>query len=306
MIDPRGIRRGMAAVRSALRGFRATPLVFAISVVSMTAGLLVLGVYLLVLQNMRSMLDSFGDGLQVAAYLDSELPLEASRIAEVERRIGALPGVASVRFVSPEAGLVRLRADLGDQADVLDGLSRNPLPATIELEPRPSHRTPEAVEPLAAALAALPEVAEVRYRRDWVESFARVVGAAEWVGLVLGVVLTAVLAVVSSGTIRLAVYTRADEIQIQRLVGAGAGFVRLPFYLEGALQGALAAGLALGLLFGLYRIGLPLLREPLAFLLGAGSVSFLGSLEASLLAGLGVTIGIGGAALSLLRLEKSL
>ena len=295
----------MAAARSGLRGIRATPLVFAISIATMTAGLLVLGVYMLALQNMRSLLESFGDELLMTAYLDPETSPEAPRIAELERAIGALSGVAGVRFVSPEAGLARLRSDLGDQADVLEGLNRNPLPPAFELEPSPSHRTPEALEPLAAALTALPGVAEVRYRREWVERFAGVVSAAQWVGLALGAGLTAVLAAISGGTIRLAVYTRADEIQIQRLVGAGAWFVRLPFYLEGALQGVLSAGLALAALYGLYRTGLPLLREPLTYLLGSGSLSFLGGFEVAGLAGLGVAIGVGGAVLSLLRLETS-
>ena len=295
----------MAAARSGLRGIRATPLVFAISIATMTAGLLVLGVYMLALQNMRSLLESFGEELLVTAYLDPETSAEAPRIAELERAIGALSGVAGVRFVSPEAGLARLRSDLGDQADVLEGLNRNPLPPAFELEPIPSHRTPEALEPLAAALSALPGVAEVRYRREWVERFAGVVSAAQWVGLALGAGLTAVLAAISGGTIRLAVYTRADEIQIQRLVGAGAWYVRLPFYLEGGLQGVLSAGLALAALYGLYRTGLPLLREPLTYLLGSGSLSFLGGFEVAGLAGLGVAIGVGGAVLSLLRLETS-
>ena len=305
MIERRSLRRLATAARSGLRGFRATPVACAISVATMTAGLVVLGAYGLIVQNMRAVLHAFGDELHVAAYLDPALARDAARRAGLESRLDALPGVAALRFVSPEEGLERLRADLGERADVLEGLGRNPLPPVLELELRPSHRTPEALEPLAAAVAELPGVDEVRYRREWVESFARTLGALQGLGLALGAILAALLAAIAGGTIRLAVHTRADEIQIQRLVGAGSGFIRLPFYLEGALQGALSSGLALGLLFGLYRLGLPLLREPLAYLLGAGSPSFLGGLEIAVLAGLGVGVGVGGAALSLLRLETS-
>jgi cell division transport system permease protein len=113
-----------------------------------------------------------------------------------------------------------------------------------------------------------------------------------------------VLFAIASATIRLAVHARADEIQIQRLVGAGASFIRLPFYLEGALQGGLAAGVALALLYGLYRLGLPLLREPLAYLLGQSQPSFFGAGAIVGLAALGVALGLGGAALSLVRLEE--
>ena len=44
----------MSALRSGIRGIRATPLIFALSVSSMAAGLLLLGTYLLVVQNMRA------------------------------------------------------------------------------------------------------------------------------------------------------------------------------------------------------------------------------------------------------------
>jgi cell division transport system permease protein len=303
VIDARDLRRFATAVRSGLRGLRAAPLVFALAVTTMAAGLLVLGTYLLIVQNMRGVLDGLGDDLRVVAFLAPGAELTEAETAELGRMLGDVAGVARVRFISAEAALERLRRDLGPDADVVSGLTTNPLPASFDIEVEPAQREPGALRELVARLGAPEPIADVRYREEWVEGYAGVVRAAEGLGLALGAFLAALLAAIAAGTVRLAVYSRSDEIQIQRLVGAGAAYVRGPFYLEGALQGALAAGIALTLLYVLYTSGLPLLREPLAFLLGSGELRFFSSAEMLGLAALGTFLGILGAALSLVRLE---
>jgi cell division transport system permease protein len=166
-------------------------------------------------------------------------------------------------------------------------------------------RSPQAVRALAERLSRVEGVQEVRYGADWVEGYARILRAVEWLGVALGTFLVLILGTIVAGTVRLALHSRADEIQIQRLVGAGGFFVRLPFYLEGALQGAAAAALALTVLFGLFQLGLPVVGELLSFLLGRSVPEFFDLWEIALLFLLGVGLGVGGAMVSLLRLEET-
>jgi len=113
-----------------------------------------------------------------------------------------------------------------------------------------------------------------------------------------------VLGAIVASTVRLSLHARTDEIQIQRLVGAGGTFVRLPFCLEGALQGALAALLALALLRALFALGLPVLGDALGWLLGGQPARFFGPTEAAALIGLGTALGLGGALASLVSLDQ--
>ena len=295
-------RRLTLAWRNGLRGFLAAPLVAAVSVGTMAAGLLVLGAYLLIVGNMRAVLEEFGRDLRIVAFAPERNAPSVEMAAELARELVALSGVSGVRFVSPGEGLERLRAQLGGDAAILDGLERNPLPASYELELETSMRSPAALEALAERVRTFAGIAEVHYGEDWVTSYARVVRVAEWLGLGLGIFLALVLGAIVAGTVRLTVHARADEIQIQRLVGASALFVRLPFCLEGALQGGIAAAVALLLLYALWAIGLPIIGEPLEFLSGSATPEFFGLVQVLVLLLFGVGLGCGGAVVSLLRL----
>jgi len=303
MTDVRAARRLGAGLRSGFRGARERPLLFALSVATMAAGLSILAAYLLAVANLRGVIERVGADLRLVAFVDPAAVRASGEAEALGAKLAALPGVAKLVYVSPDEALARLRADLGPDAGVLEGLASNPLPASFELVVDPARRDPAELRALANEAGALAGVTEVRWGESWVEGYARVVRVVEWLGVGLGAFLVLVLGAIVAGTVRLSVHARADEISIQRLVGAGGAFVRLPFYLEGAVQGGLAALLALALLRALYALGLPLLGDALDWLVGAQQLVFFGPIEAVGLVALGVALGLGGALVSLLQLE---
>ena len=307
-VDPpvmgmRNVRRMRTAIRSGVRGVTGAPLVFGLSVTTMAAGLLLLAGYLLVVQNVRGVLASYGDDLGLVAFLATAT--EPERVDALSSQIGALGPVAEVSYVSPGQALERLRTDLGEDGQILEGLAANPLPGSFEVELEPEARTPEAAAALAARLLSMEAVDDVRYGAAWIESYARILFALEWIGAGLGASLLLVLGVIVAGTVRLAVHSRADEIHIQRLVGAGRFYVRLPFYFEAALQGALGSALALGVLYGLHELGFPLVADTLQRVLGIATPSFLAPPQVAGLLMLGIGLGLASAALALVRLDRS-
>ncbi len=303
MIDVRSARRLAVCLRSGLRGARERPMVFGLSVATMAAGLLVLGSYLLIAANLRGVLERVGADLKLVAFMSSGVASDRAELETLEARLRALPGVADLAYVAPEQAMERLRGDLGEDGDVLDGMAKNPLPGSFELVVAADRREPAELRALAEKVGAVSGISEVRFGEAWVEGYARVVRMVEWLGVGLGAFLVLVLGAIVAATVRLSLHARADEIQIQRLVGAGGLFVRLPFYLEGALQGGLAALAALLLLRGLYALGLPLLGDALGWLVGEQALVFFGPGEALGLLALGVGLGVGGALMSLFSLE---
>jgi cell division transport system permease protein len=121
----------------------------------------------------------------------------------------------------------------------------------------------------------------------------------------LGGILFLAVSFIVSNTIKLSIYSRREEIEIMRLVGATNGYIKIPFLIEGFLQGASGAALSLGLLFLLYQVFLynsgPLLRTyggPVAF-------SFLPWSSVGGVIFAGVVLGFLGSYLSLARFLRT-
>jgi cell division transport system permease protein len=96
-------------------------------------------------------------------------------------------------------------------------------------------------------------------------------------------------------TIHLVVYSRRDELEIMRLVGATDGYILSPFLVEGALQGVVGATIALGGLYGVHRGLVMRLHEVLAMALGDQTLRFLPAGWIAALVGLGLALGVGAA-----------
>jgi cell division transport system permease protein len=94
-------------------------------------------------------------------------------------------------------------------------------------------------------------------------------------------------------TIRLAVVSRADEIEIMRLVGASDAFIRWPFVFEGAIVGLLGAVITIGLLFPITAVLSPYFK-----VLPVEAGLSVGQNVALIVLGSGVGIGVLGSYLS--------
>jgi cell division transport system permease protein len=154
--------------------------------------------------------------------------------------------VSEGRYVSKDEALERFRSDFPDLAGAAAGLKGNPLPPSLELRLRPEVREVSgAIDGLVQALAHMPEVADVRYDKEWLGRLNSVVRGLRVAGLVVVLMLTLAAAMTVGNVVRLAAAARSDEIEIMQLVGAPFAYVRGPFVAEGVLQGGLGAIVAL-------------------------------------------------------------
>lgn len=73
-------------------------------------------------------------------------------------------------------------------------------------------------------------------------------------GLILGAVFLAISILMIFNTIRMAIFSRREEIYMMRLVGADAGFIRGPFLVEAQICGVISGLLASTIAYVIYRL----------------------------------------------------
>lgn len=171
--------------------------------------------------------------------------VDENAILKVKNDIVSLPEVASVAYVSQEEALAAFQErHKGDEviAASLDELGGdNPLGAALNIKAG----SPDQLAGIAEVLSnrKYDGVDKVNYfeNQDVIERLSAVIGGVRTVGLGIVLVLTFVAVLVAFNTVRLAIYTAREEINIMKLVGASNWFVRGPFLVTGVLHGAFSA-----------------------------------------------------------------
>lgn len=271
--------------REGFRGLRHHGAMTLTSVVTMAAGLLVLGAFLVVSYNIVLLIEGLENRKEVVVYLKEGLsPEESDQVAE---RFTLHPAVSAAVFVSREEAWEQFAASMETEG-LLDAVGGNPLPDGFRLELKPEGRDAGTIQGLALEVSAWQEVEEVLTGGDWVsrmDQFSRIVMLAT---LVIGIAVALSIVAIIANTVRLTIVVRKDLIEIMKLVGASESFIRIPFLSEGMTQSLLAAALALGLLYG----GTVLLGREMA------GVAFLSPVWCAGFVGFALVLGLVGSLVS--------
>lgn len=278
------------AAASLWRGRRAALL----AVLTIAAGLFVLGFFLVVNANLQRLTGRWAETAELSVYLKDDATPDQRRV--VEELIAQSGLAADHQHVSKDEARRRFGADFPDLAAVSERLERNPFPASYEVRLEPSVREAEgAVDALAAALGGVAGVADVRYDRRWLNRLNTAIRLIRGVGLLIILMLAAASALTVANVVRLAAAARRDEIEIMQLVGAPFAYVRGPFVVEGVLQGGAGALLAIVLLWGLFMSVRGRYGAMASDALGLGSLTFLPLELCLILVGGGMLLGcLGG------------
>jgi cell division transport system permease protein len=260
---------------------------------------LIFGLFGIVAHNARALMEEWGGRIRVTAYLAEGVPAEG--VGRLRDQIAALEEVQAVNFRSKEEALKSLEGKLAARTGLLKGLPRNPLPASLEIQLKPPYRDKAGVDRLAARLKGVAEISDLQYGAEWIERFSAFLMLLQVLGAGLSALLLLTTFLITAHMIRLNIFSRREEIEVMRAVGATTFFIRAPFYLEGIFQGFFGAALAWGILYGLYQLFLIQVYDPLKVLLGNFPLQFLpweygaGFVLGGVLLGfLGTRVAVGG------------
>ena len=273
------------------------------SIGTIAVSFVIVGIFLIITGNLGALVADWKEQFQVTVFLEDGITSE--QLALLKKRIQSERAVRNMAYTSKAEALQQFKRELQGRESLLDGLGENPIPASLQLRLYESYQSPEALKQLTASLSRLEGVEDVMYGQEWVDRLSSVIQVLRLLGLSVGLALGLASLLIVSNTIRLAVYTRAEEVEVMRLVGATRLHIRAPFVLEGMMQGTLGACLALVLLFGAYRATLWQIRMTPGQIFGAGVGSFLEPHWAVLMVVAGAAVGAFGSVISVGRFLRA-
>lgn len=215
------------------------------SVTIIMACLIIMGSVSLLSVNIDALIGDLEDQNEVVALVDETL--SDSDAAALQQAISQTDNINTSQFVSREAAMDNFMGNY--DAALMEGID-----ATVF-----RHRYVIQLTDIAQMaktkqdLEAIPGIAEVKAHLDYADAFITIRNIVTVVSFALIAVLVFVSFFIMSNTIKLATYSRREEIGIMKMVGASNSFIRLPFVIEGLILGLLGSLLAFVLQWALYN-----------------------------------------------------
>ena len=188
---------------------------------------------------------------RIALYLHNDTGDQ--RAVEFARELARSPDIAHIEVIPRAQALEEFRTYSGF-GEALDALGGNPLPPVLMIRAQ-EQRSAEFVEDLVANLRSLDEVEMATYDLTWMERLFSIIDLARRLLWILSALLALAVLLIVGNTIRLDILNRREEIEVVKLVGGTAAFIRRPFLYSGIWYGV-TGGLLAWLLVELARLGM--------------------------------------------------
>ncbi len=208
---------------------------------------------------------------QLIIYLKDEAKLQDIEL--LKAKILATGKVKNINYVTKEDALKLYKELFKDKPLLLDMVTANILPASLEISPYEL----TSVKTLAEELKKEGIVEDFDYEEDVVSSLTKLVSFLRKIGLGIAAFLLIISGLTVLVVLGMKIFQRKTEIEILKLLGASSSYIRLPLYMEGIFYGLVSAFISWGLsyLAILYSTpflihflnGVPLFPIPVIFLL---------------------------------------
>ncbi|MDR0887437.1 MAG: permease-like cell division protein FtsX [Candidatus Nomurabacteria bacterium] len=217
------------------------------SIAIMIITLLIMSVTVLATQIANDTLETIKSQVDMSIYLKQDISNQD--INEILADLKKLPSVKSFKYTSPtEARENYIRENLNN-SDAMLAINEadNMFPGIINIQVVDINNTLELENFVRNNYTAASNLDTARLpsfasdRRSAIDKIASTANMIKGAGLVAGIVFMVIAVLMIFNTIRMAIFSRQDEIYMMGLIGASKAFIRGPFIIEAAIAGLIAA-----------------------------------------------------------------
>lgn len=205
------------------------------SILCATITLMVVSISLLIAGNVNSATKELESELSIVVYLHKTATKEDANY--LESVISKLDDVNDVVFISKNERKIEMSEYNSSLSTMLESYEDNPLLDAFIVTVKDVSSLNEITE----SIRKMDKVDSANYGEDTVDVIVSAFDIVEKVTIIVVIALVFVTAFLITNTIKLTIYSRRNEIEIMRLVGASNTAIKLPFVFEGFIIGIMGS-----------------------------------------------------------------
>lgn len=208
---------------------------YAMSLVSITLVLFLLGAFAIFLVHARKLSNHVKENIGFEVVMNSDV--KEANILRLQKELDAMPAVKSTEYITKDEAIERLSEDLGEDFLEWLGPEENPLLPSIDVRFHAAYANNDSIALIETKLLENPDVKEVYYQKSLVDLINNNIRKIAIVLMVISLILLLIAIALIRNTIRLSIYSKRFLVRSMQLVGATESFIRKPFLRQGVSQG---------------------------------------------------------------------
>lgn len=228
---------------TALTNIRRSPFQSITAMVITAVTLFVAYSFSLMILGTQQILNYFEARPQVIGFF--ELDTSIGEINQLGESMQQKPYVKEVELISQEEALATYREENKDDPLLLELVTADILPASIEV----SADEILSLVQIKNDLEELDEVEEVVFQQDIIDSLTSWTTSVRYIGVAAVVVLALTSFLIITALISMKVTHRKKAIQVMNFLGASSWFIKAPFFFEGVIYGLIGSLVGWGVMF---------------------------------------------------------
>ena len=234
------------SLRQGFKGVFSNKTMSAISVISVSSALIILGIVISIVLNINQFIEVTKDEInEIRVSIDTNL--NESQIQKFEEDLNKIKGIKTIEYKSKEDAFDEMKQSWGDDSNLLEGV-KNPLNDYYII----TVNNADDIKIISNEINKIEGIDSIEYYQDIINNFLNISNTVRKFGSILIICLLIVCLVIISNTIKARVYSKREEIQILKYVGASNNFIIAPFIVEGFIIGGVGSVLSIGVCISMY------------------------------------------------------
>lgn len=206
---------------------------------------------------LKHAVDTISNNVSMSIYLKPDVT--QGQVTPIMKKLEKLSSVRSVSFLDSDQARQKAVEDNKSNTSYLRAIaeSTNQLPATISVKVDNLNNTEELdkfvrTDPdLQKYINTTIPPSYLGKKREIIQTIGQWTSTAQKIGWAASIVFVVISSLIIFNTIRMAIFSRKEEIQMMKLIGADKQFIRGPFIVEAIVYGFIGAVLATAAGYGI-------------------------------------------------------